>query len=158
MKSTSIYCALTIALFGSSYALAASAQSPSVRVSTPIASYERGSHRESIGIAVPPVLRHEVESTYANGRRAFDRQYDSTLNRLRSNQPVVNSNHNVRDTTTTTGVGLTISGYGVERLTRSQVQRSAQEDALHMWQRTQHLRDLQHSSEQRRASGPTKEK
>jgi hypothetical protein len=134
---------IAIAIGFAGLSAAQTAQPSSLRLSTPIGSYERSTHSDSVEIAIPPVFRHQVSTTYASGRAAYDSSYNATMDSLRNNRAVANNASQLRTTTSTTGVGVSHAGFGVERATSTTSVRSAQEDANHMWQRTQHLRDLQ---------------
>lgn len=144
---------MAITMGAAGLATAQMAQPTSLRLSTPIGSYERSTHSDSVEVAIPPVFRHQVATTYASGRAAYDSTYNSTMDSLRNNRAVVNNGSQLRTTTSTTGVGVSHAGFGVERSTSTTRVRSAQEDANHMWQRTQHLRDLQSATAARGQTG-----
>jgi hypothetical protein len=132
-----------------STAASVAAQSNTTRVYTPFGGYERSASHERLEIAIPPVVRHEIHSSYNRGRTQNDAAYQRTLSVLRENRPVTNSSEQVRTTTTTRSVGFGVAGYGIERSASRTSARSSQEDANHMWERTNHLRLLEGNNQQR---------
>jgi len=149
MKPTAI--TLIAALLAlQSATLHAAGPSATTRVSVPGVSVERSSHHSTIEVSTP-VGRASTSTTYNNGRAAFDRAYEQTMSTLRAGGGVANTGAQRASTTTTVSAGPSYAGFGVDRTVHNRSSTaSAQEAALHMWDRTQHLRDLQSATESRR--------
>jgi len=147
---TALLLASMLAAFAAAQANAANAAGPTTRVSVPGVTVERSSHHSTVEVATP-IGRASMASQYNNGRAAFDRAYEQTLSSLRANGGVANTGAQRVTTTTQVSAGPSYAGFGVDRTVHSSSgTASAQESALHMWNRTQHLRDLQRVNESRR--------
>jgi hypothetical protein len=132
----------------------ASAQTQTQRYSVPGFSYESSPRQQNFEFRVPGAS-HRIENTYPRGRAAFDRTYEDTMRRLRQGGGVQNGPGALRYGQSVTTYGGTVRGFGYEhQRTSPTTARSAQEDALHMWQRTEHLRRMWQRTEHLRRMNP----
>ncbi len=89
-----------------------------------------------------PVYSYSQTTNYSSSQQNYDNAYRTRLNDLNNGRNFYNDrNGEVRTTTGTHTYGGTYAGFGATRsVTGESVNRSAAEDALHMHNRTSHLR------------------
>ena len=102
-----------------------------------------GTHTSGFQINTP-VYSYSQSTTYPGGQAQFDAAYSARVRDLNAGRNFYNDvNGQTRSTSSTHTYGGTWAGFGASHSTTSvPVTRSAAEDALHMYNRTAHLRRI----------------